>query len=196
MHIVSDIANASVEQATGLEEVNKSLTQMDEVTQQNSALVEENAATAKTLEQQARVMDEHVAAFRIDVAEAAPMPVRVQRSIAAPAKSSGATKSRPVMTPKRASVAAPRRAAGTNGGAVARMQATIATAINSEDDWKEFSGRKSGRISAPTADGVDTISSSKRGLRASSCFHGRRIMSGRMVLPLRRQAQNERPSQN
>ena len=52
--IVSDIAAASAEQATGLEQVNKALTQMDEVTQQNSALVEENAATAKTLEQQAR----------------------------------------------------------------------------------------------------------------------------------------------
>ncbi len=40
---------------------------MDEVTQQNSALVEENAATAKTLEQQVRSMDERLAAFRLDV---------------------------------------------------------------------------------------------------------------------------------
>ncbi|MDP2295312.1 MAG: methyl-accepting chemotaxis protein, partial [Pseudolabrys sp.] len=39
--IVSDIANASIEQATGIEQINKALTQMDEVTQQNSALVEE-----------------------------------------------------------------------------------------------------------------------------------------------------------
>ena len=39
----------------GIEQINKALTQMDEVTQQNSALVEENAATAKTLEQQAQV---------------------------------------------------------------------------------------------------------------------------------------------
>jgi methyl-accepting chemotaxis protein len=64
--IVSDIAAASAEQATGLEQVNKALTQMDEVTQQNSALVEENAATAKTLEQQAHAMDERMAFFRID----------------------------------------------------------------------------------------------------------------------------------
>ena len=39
---------------------------MDEVTQQNSALVEENAATAKTLEQQAQAMTEQVAFFRVD----------------------------------------------------------------------------------------------------------------------------------
>jgi methyl-accepting chemotaxis protein len=38
---------------------------MDEVTQQNSALVEENAATAKTLEHQAKAMDEQVAFFQI-----------------------------------------------------------------------------------------------------------------------------------
>ena len=55
--IVSDIANATSEQATGIEQVGKALTQMDEVTQQNSALVEENAATAKTLEHQAHAMD-------------------------------------------------------------------------------------------------------------------------------------------
>ena len=64
--IVSDIAAAAAEQATGIEQVGKALTQMDEVTQQNSALVEENAATAKTLEHQARAMDERVAFFRID----------------------------------------------------------------------------------------------------------------------------------
>jgi methyl-accepting chemotaxis protein len=63
--IVADIANASLEQATGIEQINKALTQMDEVTQQNSALVEENAATAKTLEFQAKAMDEQVAFFQI-----------------------------------------------------------------------------------------------------------------------------------
>jgi PAS domain S-box-containing protein len=63
--IVADIASASAEQASGIEQVNKALTQMDEVTQQNSALVEENAATAKTLEHQANAMNDRVAAFHI-----------------------------------------------------------------------------------------------------------------------------------
>jgi hypothetical protein len=66
--IVADIASASLEQSTGIEQVNKALTQMDEVTQQNSALVEENAATAKTLEQQAKAMDSQVAFFQIESA--------------------------------------------------------------------------------------------------------------------------------
>jgi methyl-accepting chemotaxis protein len=64
--IVADISNASIEQSAGIEEINKALTQMDEATQQNSALVEENAATAKTLEHQAQSMSERVAFFRID----------------------------------------------------------------------------------------------------------------------------------
>ena len=64
--LVADIANAGAEQASGIEQVNKALTQMDDVTQQNSALVEENAATAKTLEHQAKALDERVSFFRID----------------------------------------------------------------------------------------------------------------------------------
>ncbi len=83
--IVADIANASGEQATGLEQIRGALNQMDEVTQQNSALVEENAATAKTLETQAVAMNEQVAFFQVDAAyaeEAAPAahrrPARVE----------------------------------------------------------------------------------------------------------------------
>ena len=63
--IVSDITDASAEQAAGLEQVTNALAQMDEVTQQNSALVEENTATAKALEHQSAAMDERVAFFRL-----------------------------------------------------------------------------------------------------------------------------------
>ena len=64
--VIGDIANASTEQSSGIEQISKALAQMEEVTQQNSALVEENAATAKTLEQQAKAMamDKRVAFFR------------------------------------------------------------------------------------------------------------------------------------
>jgi methyl-accepting chemotaxis protein len=91
--IVADIATASSEQATGIDEVNKALTQMDGVTQQNSALVEENAATAKTLEHQAQAMDEQVAFFQIngpvenDAAEATPRQAAQRRNVALPGKS-------------------------------------------------------------------------------------------------------------
>jgi methyl-accepting chemotaxis protein len=136
--IVADIANASAEQASGIEQVNKALTQMDEVTQQNSALVEENAATAKTLEHQAKAMDERVSFFKVDSAAeegqaAQPATARVQRladAAAVPSRGSAA-KQQPVAAPKRA-------AASHEGGPVRRMQTALATAIKSEPEWKEF----------------------------------------------------------
>ena len=115
--IVADIANASNEQATGIEQVNKALTQMDEVTQQNSALVEENAATAKTLEHQAKAMDERVSFFKLN-AVAADRPVveavggREHRSIAAPSRGlAAAVKQQPAAAPKRAAAEQCRRTA-------------------------------------------------------------------------------------
>jgi methyl-accepting chemotaxis protein len=84
--LVSDIAGASLEQSSGVDEVNRALTQMDEVTQQNSALVEENAATAKTLEHQAKNMDERVSFFRLDAAgEAMPAAAAAEVEAARPA---------------------------------------------------------------------------------------------------------------
>ncbi|MBM3528098.1 MAG: HAMP domain-containing protein [Alphaproteobacteria bacterium] len=80
--IVSEIAYASAEQAGGIDQVNRALTQMDHVTQQNSALVEQNAAAAKSLEQQSQAMTERVSFFRIDGghAQGASRPAATRRS--------------------------------------------------------------------------------------------------------------------
>ena len=137
--VVSDIANASIEQATGIEEINKALTQMDEVTQQNSALVEENAATAKTLEHQAKALDEQVAFFQIAVGDDS------QAGRHAPERSHGAAATKkPVARPAprkpapvtRANAPAQRAAAG--GGPARQMQTALATAVKADSDWKEF----------------------------------------------------------
>jgi methyl-accepting chemotaxis protein len=138
--IVSDIAAASVEQSTGIEQVNKALTQMDEVTQQNSALVEENAATAKTLEQQAKAMDERVGFFRLR-ADAEHEAGAGQEAIAAVVRPAAVGRHQvaaaPKPMPKRQPVAAPRRVA-VGGGPVGRMQTALATAMNEDPAWKEF----------------------------------------------------------
>jgi methyl-accepting chemotaxis protein len=63
--IVAEIARASSEQAAGLAHVNNALAKMDEVNQQNSALVEESASAAKTLETQAAAMADQVGFFRV-----------------------------------------------------------------------------------------------------------------------------------
>ena len=63
--IMSEIAAASAEQACGIEEVSKAVVQMDEMTQQNAALVEEAAAAAESLQQQAGNLSERVSTFNI-----------------------------------------------------------------------------------------------------------------------------------
>ncbi|MEZ5692099.1 MAG: methyl-accepting chemotaxis protein [Rickettsiales bacterium] len=64
--IVSEIASASKEQATGIDEINTAITQMDEVTQQNAALVEENTAAAQSMVDQAHQLEKLMSFFRLD----------------------------------------------------------------------------------------------------------------------------------
>lgn len=63
--IMGEIAAASVEQSTGIEQVNVAVTQMDEVTQQNAALVEQAAAAAASLDEQAARLQTMVGAFHL-----------------------------------------------------------------------------------------------------------------------------------
>ncbi len=120
--VIAGIATASMEQTTGIEQVNKALNQMDEVTQQNSALVEENAATAKTLEDQARMMSEQVAAFRIDEPPAA-----------------GAARAKPeLMRPEPVAPAKPAPVRKVAAGSARKIQTALAAAINEPADCKAF----------------------------------------------------------
>ena len=63
--IVGEISSASSEQSTGVGQVGQAITQMDQTTQQNAALVEESAAAAESLHQQAGQLLESVAVFRL-----------------------------------------------------------------------------------------------------------------------------------
>ncbi|WLE59535.1 MCP four helix bundle domain-containing protein [Burkholderia plantarii] len=78
--LMGEITAASVEQRTGIEQVNIAVTQMDEVTQQNAALVEEASAAAQSMASQSNALRETVSIFRLDfqsqpsVAPARPSP--------------------------------------------------------------------------------------------------------------------------
>ncbi|VVE51668.1 chemotaxis protein [Pandoraea aquatica] len=73
--IMGEISAASAEQSSGIEQVNRAVTQMDEVTQQNAALVEEAAAAAGSLEDQAHRLRDAVSVFRVgDAFQAAGSP--------------------------------------------------------------------------------------------------------------------------
>lgn len=75
--LMADIASASAEQATGINEVNQAVNQMDEMTQQNAALVEEAAAASESLLAQAEQLYDHVAMFRLpDQDTSVPSPLK------------------------------------------------------------------------------------------------------------------------
>ncbi len=63
--IIGEISAASQEQTVGIEQVNQTVIQMDETTQQNAALVEEAMAAARAMEDQALVLNQAVAVFRL-----------------------------------------------------------------------------------------------------------------------------------
>lgn len=63
--IVAEITASSREQATGIDQVNKAVMQMDEVTQQNAALVEEAASASHSMETQAQNLDEQMSFFKV-----------------------------------------------------------------------------------------------------------------------------------
>jgi len=65
--IMSEIAAASSEQSRGIEQINLAITQMDNVTQQNAALVEQAAAASRSMEEQGERLSETVGFFRVGV---------------------------------------------------------------------------------------------------------------------------------
>jgi hypothetical protein len=81
--IMGEISAASAEQSSGIEQVNATVTQMDEVTQQNAALVEEASASARALEDQAAALADAVSRFRLSAAQAAGNRAPAQRPAAA-----------------------------------------------------------------------------------------------------------------
>ncbi|HGM5960691.1 TPA: methyl-accepting chemotaxis protein [Stenotrophomonas maltophilia] len=74
--LMSDIAAASKEQAAGIEQVNQVVVQMDQVTQQNAALVEEATAASRALEEQAHALTTSVSVFKVEGDTASVVPRR------------------------------------------------------------------------------------------------------------------------
>ncbi|MBJ7312780.1 methyl-accepting chemotaxis protein [Rugamonas sp. CCM 8940] len=77
--VIGEISMASQEQTSGIEQINQAVTQMDTVTQQNAALVEEAAAAAASLQDQAGILAQVVSTFRLNMAATRPAaPARLR----------------------------------------------------------------------------------------------------------------------
>jgi methyl-accepting chemotaxis protein len=138
--IMGEISAASEEQSHGIMQINQAVTQMDQVTQQNAALVEQAAAAAGALEGQARTLKEAVALFRVgdEAMATAHIPVTVAPRVV-PRPALGATKAKAgsnAVTAAKARPALAKPAAVPVKPAVARTDKAMAPV--GEDDWETF----------------------------------------------------------
>jgi methyl-accepting chemotaxis protein-1 (serine sensor receptor) len=89
--LMGSIAEASAEQSRGVQQVNKTVTEMDKVVQQNAAAVQQSASAAAGMRQQAEALVRAVSAFRLHAderGEAPALPARTSPRIAAPQRKS------------------------------------------------------------------------------------------------------------
>ncbi|MGV8893548.1 MAG: Cache 3/Cache 2 fusion domain-containing protein [Burkholderiaceae bacterium] len=116
--IMSEITAASQEQSAGIEQVNQAIGQMDEMTQQNAALVEQAAAAAESMQDQAAELAQAVSVFKLGHETSAPLAQRTPTvKIMAPVKSKSNAKHKAI-------------------AATTALKSAQKPADN--DDWEEF----------------------------------------------------------
>ncbi|RBJ44344.1 methyl-accepting chemotaxis protein, partial [Xanthomonas oryzae] len=114
--IMGEISAASQEQSAGIEQVNQTVTQMDETTQQNAALVEEATAAARSLEEQAVGLTQAVAVFKTEHGTTSDARTAPVAKVAQAARAKLATAGRTAAAKPRA----------------------LAASTNAETSWQEF----------------------------------------------------------
>jgi len=125
--IMGEITSASSEQSIGIDQVNTAITQMDQVTQQNAALVEEAAAAAASMQEQAERLADVASSFRLGDDGAQP-------SLAAPP----AARKVAVKVAARPAPSAPKKPAVRLPDASASSTARKPATVGNDKDWEEF----------------------------------------------------------
>jgi len=121
--IMAEITSASQEQSMGIEQVNEAITQMDEMTQQNAALVEQAAAAAQSMLDEAGVLTQSVSIFKLLNEPEPRRPAAPPRAVASqPVAAAKPLVAKPAAAPKLASA----------GKTVLKPKA------DANSDWEEF----------------------------------------------------------
>ena len=129
-NIMSEMESAGSEQSAGIEQINQAVLQMDHVTQQNAALVEESAAASESLQLQAKALLEVVSVFRLDEKDELPSP-KLNTLNVAPAKSLPRRKTEvPAIASSKTKPATASRAAA--------VPAPVVSGVPAGDDWEQF----------------------------------------------------------
>jgi methyl-accepting chemotaxis protein len=129
--LIGEITSSTLEQSSGINQVNQAVTQLDQMTQQNAALVEQSAAAAESMREQAARLASTVSVFQL--APSASIVNAPARSIAAAVRPAPAAKTATLSsaTPKRTAHA---RSLAPGPAPTRQPAATAATA----DEWQEF----------------------------------------------------------
>jgi hypothetical protein len=124
--IMGEITAASQEQSSGIEEVNRAISQMDEMTQQNAALVEQAAAAAESMQEQAVKLAQAVSVFKLGAEQ------QSMAAFAAPAVTGA-----PVQASAR-QLSADRPAKSRSVAVAVPKSKAPAIAPGTGDEWEEF----------------------------------------------------------
>jgi methyl-accepting chemotaxis protein len=136
--IMGEITSASREQSAGVTQIGQAITQMDQVTQQNAALVEQSAAAADSLNVQARKLVEAVVVFKLPPGAESSAAALAEQAVAAARAPTPVRKAASVApAPKPAKPAAARHTTGTPAPPVAASAKTAAKQAVGED-WATF----------------------------------------------------------
>ena len=144
--IIGEITAAAGEQSDGIGQVNVAVNQLDQMTQQNAALVEESTAAAESLKDQANRLAQVIQIFRIDGAIQAvahvPRPVLAPVSKLAPAVRASMPSPVRALSPAKLSNArkhpAPSAVARTDSQLVTPQPHKAPAAVGAEGDWESF----------------------------------------------------------
>ncbi len=136
--IVAEIAAASREQSTGIEQVNRAVMQMDELTQQNAALVEEATAASQAMASQVRGLNDMLERYRVaeQAATVVAAPAKRMAPAAAPTRADRRGATRPWAGKTRTGA----DTAGSTDGEAANAghKATRAQSNSADSEWREF----------------------------------------------------------
>jgi methyl-accepting chemotaxis protein len=149
--LIGEITASATEQRDGIGQVNQAVSNLDQMTQQNAALVEESSAAATSMNEQAQRLADVVAVFNVGQGAVAALArptvaAPAVRAVAAPAQrgAQGVASAQPAVTPPAAVAPAPAKKAPAAAKPAAAPQllkpaplSSKATALN-DDDWETF----------------------------------------------------------
>ena len=146
--IVGEISAASSEQSSGVAQVGEAVTQMDQATQQNAALVEQSAAAAASLRNQASLLVDAVAVFKLSAGQGRAIEVSTPRATRSSVPPStpylGKERRKQPDSDRRATAdnappsSSHHDAANSKPAAASQTAASSKPANGSDDDWTSF----------------------------------------------------------